>query len=118
MLRRWLHRVLLPPPTPAVLALPRLSDPEWRAEHQQEWARFLATQTGRVLIERLSTLEWLACLKAAKAGSLDQLNRAGGWGEVREWLLSLSSASSARTPDDTTAARPIGEPDLRDRLTP
>jgi hypothetical protein len=129
-MKRLLRRIL------AWLSQPDLSSsggqtflvPEWQPTHQAQLAAFLGSDTGRVVMARgravLANTAITACHDTFS--TQHSAARAAGFSDALKWLESLSRSS--RAPDDswqerptagnTTDTSPLGETELRERMSP
>lgn len=93
--------------------------PDWTDDHRRAFLAFLKTEAGVVLMARMNAV---AAHNAATA-CLDPMHtqhsagRAAGFGDARNWLLSLSRVSRDLETTDMQAD-PEGEAALHERFSP
>jgi hypothetical protein len=88
-------------------------------------AAFLASPTGRLLMARGRAIQFATAVSACRDVFHTQhsAGNAKGFGDALDWLASLSRCSRAPEPsrpdvNRTNDSHPIGEPDLRELLSP
>lgn len=99
---------------PAPLASP--TAPEWTAEHQAVLNRFLASDAGQALWQRMRAVEADSAARAVQdvMHTSHSAGRAAGFADARKWLESISRVelSATQTNSETTAGQPATEGEL------
>lgn len=93
--------------------------PDWTPDDALKFRAFLQTDTGLTFRQRLAAVGASVAIKGA-GDVMHTAHSAGcafGWQECQRWILSLSRV--VREPDHKTdEARPEGEDELLERLSP